>query len=314
MTTNQWRGKRIGILMGGISKERDVSLRTGKAMASAFERLGYTVVPVDVRDDLVTRLRATPIDVAVIALHGTYGEDGCIQGLLEWLRIPYTGASVMGSAVAMDKVVCKHVAHDIGIPVADGHLFHAAVESVEECARRMTLALPVIVKPVREGSTIGVTIVQTPEALPDALRLAATSDEKVLIETFVTGQEVTVGWLGGTVLTPLEIAPKDGFYNFAAKYTKGMTEYILPARIPAATAAQLGAWTTRLCAVLDCRGMARADYMVRPDGRAVFLELNTIPGMTELSLVPQAAAYAGIAFDEVCDRVLQDVLPRERSR
>ncbi|MBI4238863.1 MAG: D-alanine--D-alanine ligase [Deltaproteobacteria bacterium] len=304
--SQRWQGKRVGVLMGGVSKEREISLRTGRAMSAALQRRGYHVVEIDVTLNLVEQLRATPIDVAVIALHGKYGEDGTIQGLLEFQRIPYAGTGVCGSAVAMDKILCKRIARDLEIPVAMDLVFHANADSVEQLLTRLSFELPVVVKPVREGSTIGLAIVRALDALPSALQLAAGSDEKILIEEYIAGKEVTVGILCGQVLPTIEIAPKHGFYDYTAKYTKGMTDYILPARIPAETTALLGDWTARLWRELECRGWARADYIVRDDGSAVLLELNTIPGMTETSLVPKAAAYLGIAFDEVCERILND--------
>lgn len=302
----RWQGKRVGVLMGGISKEREISLRTGRAMSAALQRRGYDVVEIDVTADLVEQLRATPVDVAVIALHGKYGEDGTVQGLLEFLRIPYSGTGVCGSAVAMDKILCKRIARDLEIPVAMDLVFHANADSVEQLLSRLSFELPVVVKPVREGSTIGLAIVHSLDALPSALQLAAGSDEKILIEEFIAGKEVTVGMLCGQVLPTIEIVPKHGLYDYTAKYTKGMTEYILPARIPAETTALLGDWTARLWRELECRGWARADYIVRDDGSAVLLELNTIPGMTETSLVPKAAAHLGVAFEEVCERIVND--------
>jgi D-alanine-D-alanine ligase len=304
--TSRWVGKCVGVLMGGMSKEREISLRTGQAMAKALERRGYDVQTIDVGEHVVQQLSQAKIDVAVIALHGTYGEDGSIQGLLECLRIPYTCTGVMGSAAAMDKCVCKHIARNIDIPVPHEQVFHATTDSIDQFTQALTLELPVVVKPVREGSTIGVTIVKDLAELSQAIQLAAASDTKVMVEEFVAGTEVTVGWLCGKALTPLEIVPKGGMYDYKAKYTKGMTDYILPARIADPMTDLLMEWTERICRVLECRGMARADYIVRADGSAIFLELNTVPGMTETSLVPQAAAHMGVPFDDICERVLND--------
>ena len=302
----RWMGKRVGVLLGGISKEREISLRTGNAMGEALKGLGYTVEMIDVGLDVVDKIRATQIDVAVIALHGTHGEDGTIQGLLEFMRIPYTGAGVLGSAVAMDKTICKAVARDLGIPVARDQVFHATADSVDMFLQSLLLDFPVVVKPSREGSTIGMTIVEKESDLPAALQLAAGSDVKIMVEECVAGKEITVGFVAGQILPTIEIAPKSGFYDYEAKYTKGMTEYIIPAPLEPAVTDLLNEWTLQICRTLECRGMARADYMVRPDGTAAFLELNTIPGMTATSLVPKAAAHAGIDFATVCERVLDD--------
>lgn len=303
---SRWTGKKVGVLLGGVSRERDVSLRTGRAIADALRRRQYAVAEIDAGFDLHDRLRAEAVDVAVIALHGPFGEDGSVQGLLEYLRIPYTGAGVVGSAVAIDKVVCKCVATALDIPAPHHELFFATRESIDQCLQRIHFELPVIVKPAREGSTIGMTIVRTADELPQALQLAAGFDTKILIEEFVAGTEVTVSLLAGRALPIIEIVPKHGFYDYTAKYTKGMTEYILPARIAPEMAGMLSEWSLRLWQVLDLRGVARADYIVRRDGTAAFLELNTIPGMTETSLVPKAAAHAGIGFDEVCEQLLNN--------
>lgn len=309
---NRWMGKTVGVLMGGLSREREISLRTGEAMASALERRGYQVVRIDVTFDIVAQLRQTPIHVAVIALHGKYGEDGTIQGLLDYLQIPYTGTGVLGSALSMDKALCKRLAFDVGIRVPRDVVVFVD-EGAVPVAPAMPFAFPVVVKPCREGSTIGMTIVREPSALVAALALAAQSDSKMLIEEYITGKELTIGIVCGQVLPSIEIVPKSGFYDYTSKYTKGMTEYILPGRIAPELTTQLTTWTESLCRLLDCRGMARADYMVAEDGKAYFLELNTVPGMTETSLVPQAAAYAGISFEDVCERVLNDAGLREHA-
>lgn len=303
---SKWHGKRVGVLMGGISRERDVSLRTGTAVALALRRLRYEVMDIDVQHDIAARLVREPVDVAFIALHGKFGEDGTIQGLLECLGIPYTGSGVCASAVAMDKVVCKQVARDCGIPVPNEQIFHATTNQLDRFVGGLTLDCPLIVKPSREGSTVGMTIVRRPADLVPALQAAASSDVKIIVEEYVAGKEVTMSVVVGQVLPSIEIVPKSGFYDYAAKYTKGMTEYILPARIPAATSQLVTEWTDLLWHALECRGFARADYIVRDDGTAVFLELNTIPGMTETSLVPKAAAHAGINFDQLCENILND--------
>lgn len=303
---SKWRGKKVGVLMGGVSREREISFRTGNAVSSALKRLGYNVADIDVQPDIAKHLSSNPVDVVFVALHGKFGEDGTIQGLLECLRIPYTGAGVLASSVAMDKVVCKQVARDLGIPVATDQVFSATTEQIEHFTERLAIDFPLIVKPSREGSTVGMTIVKRAAELAAALQLAASSDTKIIVEEYIVGKEVTVGVVTGRVLPIIEIAPKSGFYDYTAKYTKGMTEYILPARIPDATIQLLNEWTQRLWQTLECRGFARADYMVRTDGSAVLLELNTIPGLTETSLIPKAAVHAGITFDALCEMILDD--------
>lgn len=302
-----WKGKKVAVLMGGVSKEREISLRTGAAIEAGLARRGYACVSIDVGDGhaLVKRLEEERPDVAVIALHGKFGEDGCIQGLLEMLRLPYTGGGVMASAVGMDKVVCSRVARELGIPCPEEACFDASSCDLERVAADMPLPLPVIVKPSREGSTINMAIVRERGELLPALKRAIASDTKIVVERYVSGKEVTVGLLNGKALPCLEIAPKGGFYDYASKYTKGMTEYIVPARIDPAAAERLSRWSEMLAREIECEGTARCDFIVAPEGREYFLEINTVPGMTELSLVPKAAAHLGLGFDDVCEQLLE---------
>lgn len=300
-----WKGKKIGVLMGGVSKEREISLKTGTAVGNALMRRGYDVVFIDIGDDAFRRVSHANIDVAVIALHGKFGEDGCIQGMLEMMRIPYTGAGVLGSSVGMDKVVCNRVVRQLGIPVPDDIVFVAGEDEPEHFAAGLLIDFPVIVKPSREGSTINVTIVEHPKDLADALRVAAASDDKVLVEQFIRGKEVTVGVLNGKALPTLEVAPKSGFYDFSSKYTAGRTEYIVPARIGEELAGRLQRWSEQVFHAIECSGAARVDFIVDEQEKPYFLEINTIPGMTELSLVPKAAKHIGLSFDDVAEAVLE---------
>ena len=296
---DKWKGKKVGVLMGGVTKEREISLRTGSAISASLRRLGFDVADIDVGSDVVERLRAEKIDVAVIALHGKFGEDGCMQGLLEIMRIPYTGGGVMGSSVGMDKVICDMVAMQLGVPLPRELCFNYGEETVESVIGRLAIPLPLIVKPSREGSTINITIVRTADELPKAIETASRSDGKIIIQEYVPGKEITVGLVNGRALPVLEIAPKSGFYDYTSKYTKGATEYIVPARISPKIAERMQEWSVALFAALDCSGAARCDFIVGENDRAYFLEINTIPGMTELSLVPKAAAHIGITFDDL---------------
>lgn len=302
----RWKGKKVAVLLGGISKEREISIRTGTAMADAFERLGYDVTRIDVKGgaELIAELQEKKPDVAVVALHGKFGEDGCVQGLLEMIRLPYTCAGVMASAVCMDKAVCSTIALELGLPCPEEDVFDADSDEARQFAAGPKIDLPLIVKPSREGSTINMTIVRDAGSLPGAIARAAESDSRIIVQRYIAGKEVTVGILAGRALPVLEIAPKSGFYDYRSKYTKGMTEYIVPARIDDAVAKRVQGWSTLICDELECEGMARVDFMVAPDGEAYFLEVNTVPGMTELSLVPKAAAHIGLSFEEVCEEVL----------
>lgn len=295
--------KRIGVLLGGLSAEREISLRTGQAALSALQRIGYQAVAIDVDENLPAQLRQERIDVAFICLHGRFGEDGRVQGLLEMLQIPYTGSGVLASSLIIDKVATKKMLlyHELPTPGFEV-LTHG--DSVDELLQRCR-HLPLVVKPSREGSTIGITIARSQEALRHGLDTAATLDRTVLVEEFIEGAELTVSVLNGQALPIIQIVPKSGFYDFHAKYTAGQTEYLLPAPMDAALYAQIQRVSEDICQKLDCRGAARVDFMLR-EREFYCLEVNTIPGMTETSLLPKAAAEAGIDFDQLVEQILLD--------
>ncbi len=288
---------RIGVLMGGLSREREVSLRTGAAISKALKGLGYTVVEIDVGRDVATVLAREKVEVAFIALHGRYGEDGCIQGLLEVLGIPYTGTGVLASAICLDKDLTKRLVAPLGIPLPRWSMIRRG-----EAVVASPLPLPVIVKPNQEGSTIGMTIVRLAGDFLPALQTALAHDGKVLVEEFITGTEVTVAVLDGRALPPLEIVPKSGTYDYQSKYTKGMTDYIVPARISEDMTQKVCAFSEAVFRHLELAGVARMDFMI--SDRPYFLEVNTVPGMTETSLVPKMAAAAGIGFERLCETIL----------
>ncbi len=290
--------KRVAVLLGGQSAERAVSLRTGAAVAGALTRLGYAVVEIDVGPDLGARLGEVAPDLAVIALHGRWGEDGTVQGLLEVMGIPYSGSGVLASALAMDKGLAKVVLRVRGVPTPDFQVLGpgAPVDAIE-------VALPWVAKPLREGSTIGVAVARTPEEAAPAVAVARAHGSEVLVERFVEGREVTLGVVDGEALPLVEIVPDSGFYDYEAKYTPGRTQYLCPAPLPeaearAATEAGLAAYRA-----LGCAGVARADVMIDRQGRPWVLEVNTIPGLTATSLLPKAAAAAGWSFDDLVARM-----------
>ncbi len=286
--------------MGGLSREREISFRSGRAVAQALRTRGYSVAEIDGRRDVALRLREEKIEVAVVMLHGRWGEDGTIQGLLEIQGIPYTGSGVLGSAIAMDKDLTKRLVRDAGGVTPPWICIPAS-----ERGRLSTppFSLPLMVKPNREGSTLGATIVKNLAAFRPALELAASFDSQVLVEQFLTGTELTVGLLNGQPLPVLEIVPKSGFYDYQSKYTKGATEYIVPARISERVAHQAQEISSKIYQWLGLDGVARADFILTD--QPSFLEINTVPGMTETSLVPKAAQAAGISFEELCERILQ---------
>jgi len=299
----------VGVLMGGLSSEREVSLRSGAKCHEALLSLGYDAVPLDVGRDVAFRLREEGIEVAFLALHGRYGEDGSIQGVLEYLGIPYTGSGVLASALGMNKTACKKIVAQNGVPTPDYvELDHTtdAEELTTLCVER--LGLPAILKPVNEGSSVGVVKCKSQSQLSSAVTEARQRYGNVFVERFVDGKEITVSLIenGGVVtgLPVLELIPKNEFYDYEAKYTKGMTQFVLPANLPAAVAREAQALSETVFRAVGCRGYARVDLMVGRDGTPYFIEVNTLPGMTELSDLPAQAKVAGISYEELVEIIL----------
>ncbi|AMV73108.1 D-alanine--D-alanine ligase [Desulfuromonas carbonis] len=303
MQRDELKKKTIGVLLGGLSAEREISLRTGRAVHAALVAAGYRAVAIDAGRDLPQQLAEAGVEVAFIALHGRFGEDGTVQGLLELIGIPYTGSGVQASAVAMDKVTTKKLLLHHELPTPAFEVFHRG-EDVAALAERCR-HYPRVVKPAREGSTIGVHIVHDAAELKAGVAEALEHDDLLLIEDYIPGAEVTVSVLGEAVLPVIQIVPKGGFYDYQAKYTAGQTEYLLPAPLEPALYARLQQVALQACRVLGCRGAARVDFMVR-EREFYCLEVNTIPGMTETSLLPKAARQAGIDFPELVLRILED--------
>ena len=307
---------RIGVLMGGQSSEREVSLRTGTAVHRSLCRRGYDAVAIDVGPTLSQDLREQKIEIAFLALHGPGGEDGGMQGFLETVGIPYTGSGIRASAVGMHKVATKTILEAQGIPVASGTIvLRSARISGAQALRQAKLKWPVVVKPVSEGSTMGVTIVRKSSQWNEALALAHRYDREAMVEAYIPGHEVTVSLLGdrdGTpvVLPAVEIVAPGGFYDYRAKYEKGKTQYLCPAPLAAAVTKQIKTLALRTYQALGCAGAARVDFRITPRGRPYVLEINTVPGMTETSLLPMAAAKAGIDYDELTERILQSAVAR----
>ncbi len=303
MTRDELKKKKIAVLMGGLSAEREVSLRTGGAVLRALQEAGYRAVGVDAGRDLAQRLAAEQVEIAFIALHGRFGEDGTVQGMLELLGIPYTGSGVLASSVAMDKVATKKILLHHEIPTPAFEVFSRGGDRQEFLTR--CRHFPLVVKPAREGSTIGVTIAHDATQLQEGLDEAFRHDEVALVEDFIKGMEITVGVLDGEALPIIQVVPKGGFYDFESKYTAGRTEYILPAPLAGALYERIQQCAVAACRALGCRGAARVDFMVA-NNEFFCLEVNTIPGMTETSLLPKAAGHAGISFPELSQRILED--------
>jgi len=296
--------KKIGVLMGGMSEERDISLRSGRTVLAALIKENYNAVAIDVNRDIASRIIEEGIEVAFIALHGRYGEDGAIQGLLELLDIPYTGSTVTASAAAMNKALTKKVLayHNIPTPA-----FTVTARDGQPLMTGMTL--PLIVKPLSQGSTLGVGVVRQRGELAGALDEAFIYEESVMLEEFVEGRELTVSILNGRVLPIIEIETGEDIYNYKAKYTDDETRYIVPARLPKELAAEVKRAAIATYEAMECRGAARVDIVMDIDGRPYVLEINTIPGMTERSLLPMAAASAGIGFSALVEEILSTAIP-----
>ncbi|MCE9625147.1 MAG: D-alanine--D-alanine ligase [Deltaproteobacteria bacterium] len=301
---NPFKDKIVGVLMGGLSKEREVSLRSGGAVLDALLLRGYDAVPIDVGPDIAEVIKQKGVEVAFLALHGRYGEDGCIQGMLEILGIPYTGSSVLASSLAMDKHLTKDIVRQEGLPTPDSLFFDAHHEDLEVFLSKFCLSFPLMVKPSREGSTIGITKAENARELKVAILEAAKLDTRVLVEKFVQGREVTVPILNQEPLPVLEVVPKSGFYDYASKYTAGATTYTCPAELPEELTRTIQDYSKRIYRRIGCEGVARADFIIASDGLPYFLEINTLPGMTATSLVPKSAAVAGISFGELVEKIL----------
>jgi D-alanine-D-alanine ligase len=307
---------RIGVLMGGRSSEREISLKTGQAVHQALLRRGYDAVAIDVNDRLHQNLKEQGVGIVFLSLHGPGGEDGTVQGFLETIGIPYTGSGVRASAVGMHKAMAKTVLAAHGIPVPTGTVVREQDRaSLAKVLREIKRELPIVVKPVSQGSTIGVTVVRRANQWKEALALAHRYDSEAMVESYIPGHEAAVSILGTAlegpnVLPPIEIVAPEGFYDFAAKYQKGKTRYLCPAPFPPKVLKRIGELAGRTYEVLGCEGAARVDFRITPRGRPYVLEINTVPGMTETSLLPMAAAQVGIGYDNLVERILQSALDR----
>jgi D-alanine-D-alanine ligase len=300
---------RIGVLYGGLSSEREVSLRSGKNCYEALRRLGYeNATLIDVDQHIARTLADQKIEVAYIALHGKYGEDGCIQGVLELMGIPYTGCRVAASALTMNKALTKSVLKDAGLPVIDSLVLKSG--AVNGKPVEMTIPYPVMVKPLNEGSSIGMSKVNVPEDLKSALKTALTYCDEVMVERYVPGKSITVGVVevdGQPRVTPiLELRPTQSeWYDLEAKYTEGGTEFILPADLPPEVTEAIQQTTLQAHRAAGCRGVSRIDFVVDADHNFYILEINTIPGMTDLSDLPAQAKAMGIGYDQLVECILK---------
>lgn len=312
--------EKIAVLMGGRSLERDVSLRSGERVVQALEALGYRPLALDVTPELVDTLRREKPSAVYIALHGKFGEDGTVQEALEFLGIPYTGAGVVASALAWDKAISKRLFSQAGIPTPSWVTFTSDAFKEMGAASALDLVpgavggFPVCVKPSKQGSALGLTRVADAAGLPDALLSALAYGEAALVERWIEGTELAVAVLDGPdgpeVLPPVEMVAKSGVFDYTAAYTAGATDYYCPARLEASVAAEVERLARACHELLGCRDVSRTDLVVDADGTPYVLEVNTSPGMTATSLLPMAAAAAGMTFDEVVGRMVRAALDR----
>lgn len=301
MTKEELMGKKIGVLMGGLSAEREVSLQTGKAVMEALAGKGYRVLGLNLGAQMAQQILQAGIQVAFVALHGRWGEDGVVQGLLEAMGIPYTGSGVLASALGMDKLRSRWIFERHGLPVPP---YKVLTQKDAKGLNELEFGFPMVVKPSREGSSVGVHIVNDTEALRAALKDAFGFGPTVILEKYIAGREIQVGILDDSPLGAIEIRPKSGFYDYRAKYTDGLAEHLFPA--PLASSKYQEALELSLAAhrALGCTGGTRVDLRLEEQGGFYILEVNTLPGMTPLSLLPEIARGVGIDFPELCERIL----------
>ncbi len=296
--------KKIGVLAGGTSSEREISLKSGNAVLNALKARGLDVRLIDVDPaSFMLDIEASRIDLAFIALHGAFGEDGTVQTMLEEKGILYTGSGPDASRDAMDKIASKKIFMDEGLLVP-------GYRSVEKGVGMDVsgISIPCVVKPRFEGSSIGLTIVSEMEQVAGAIEKAFRYNDKVIVEDFIPGREVTVGVLGGTPLEVIEINTEEGVYDFKAKYHSTSTEYVVPADLDEDIAAKAKEVALKAHNALGCRGVSRVDFRLTPQGKLYVLEVNTIPGMTERSLLPMAANACGVGFDDLCVKILEEAI------
>ncbi|MBP2635141.1 MAG: ddlB [Firmicutes bacterium] len=307
------KNKKIAVVMGGPSAEREVSLNTGKAILAALQEKGYNAVGIDLDPrHLVEQLKEEKIEVVFNAIHGLYGEDGLLQGTLEMLGIPYTGSGVLASAMAMDKAVTKRLFMSGGIPTPRSRLYNKQDSDLGTLINEIKaeFGVPVVVKAAAQGSSIGVIIVENAADLEGAVTEAFKYSGHIVVEEFIKGKELTISILGSDhpkALPIIEIVPQSGRYDYTSKYTKGATEYIVPARLEADVAGNIQNIALAAYKLLGCRGIGRVDVMLSDKNEPFVLEINTIPGMTATSLVPKAAAAVGISFADLCEQMLLTV-------
>lgn len=302
---------RIGVLWGGMSAEREVSLKSGRAVYDALVAKGYSVTGIDAGKLLPTKIKPSEIDIVFIALHGKFGEDGTVQGMLELIGVPYTGSGVLASALAMDKVATKRLLVSAGIPTPRFAVYWRpeTPEDIPDLAEQILneFRTPLVAKAPDQGSSLGVTIASNRAEVIRGLQLAFEYGDRVMIEEFVKGVEITAALLGNRnpqVLPLIEIVSETGRYDYESKYTEGMSSHIIPPRVPEDMQKEVSRLAAATFDLIGCRGLARVDFIVSEDGHPYVLEVNTVPGLTPVSLFPDAARAAGIEMPQLCEIIL----------
>jgi len=302
------KNKKIGVLAGGLSSEREISLKTGRNIFESLKRSGYNADFIDVGVDLLEKIRS--VDIAFLALHGRFGEDGTVQGMLELLKIPYTGSGVLSSAVVLDKILSKKIfiQEDIPTPPFIELDLNDPIPELDGLNEEIGVktGYPLVVKPNSEGSTIGIKTIYDLSQLEDGIKEAARYDKRILLEKYIKGRELTVGIIGlePETLPIIEIKPKSGFFDFDSKYKNDLTEYIIPADLKKGIAENIMEISMNCHKILGCSGISRVDFILDSAGTPYVLEINTMPGMTSTSLVPMAASAVGISFDLLVEIIL----------
>lgn len=306
--TSRGQYGRIGVLMGGPSSEREISLKSGNAVYEALKQSGLEVIAIDIKTDSIEEnislIESCKIDCAFLALHGRFGEDGQLQGVLEIIKIPYTGSGALASRLAMDKIASRKIFQSNGLSVPKYKILEK-VSYRSDCKINNDLKLPLVIKPATHGSSIGLSIIDKQADLDRAVSLAFGFDEKIIVEEYIEGREVTVGILQEQPLPVIEIIPKKRFFDYEAKYTPGMTAYEVPAELEENIAERVKKTALLAHKLLGCSGCSRVDMILGKDNLVFVLEVNTIPGLTNISLLPRAAKIQGIEFNELCLKLIK---------
>ena len=295
---------KIALVVGGLSSEREVSFKTGESFAKALDELQMDYITIEANDDLPSQLQDLRPGVVLNALHGKWAEDGVVQGVCEYLKIPYTGCGVLASAIGMDKAIAKQIWERNGIQTAKGYVIKLKDAKEDLSQLQPEIEFPLVVKPSRDGSSVGISICQSKEDWQKALESASRYDQELIVESYIPGDEVCVAIFEDKSFTPIEIVPKEGYYDYESKYTSGKTEYFLPARLPEDVLSQLKKVALESYHCIGGRSYARVDFRVKDKKDIYILEINTLPGCTETSLVPKSVAHEGIGFTEFVRRLI----------